>query len=254
MLTARRKSDGQTVHAYDESKRNGPFACLICGDPVILKAGRNRQNHFAHENPIACKFAEGETDEHRRCKLEIYEALRKTPGVTKVALERPLGEVRPDVSAYIRGVPVAIEVQLSSLSVETIMRRTIDYFRKGIYVLWLLQWTPKLDRPRYTPRIWERWIHAAYFGHVYYWIEELTVVSYHFEASFQTVPKRSWYGSGGGYSRRSKQHRRAVRGRTFNLATDFGPRRREWWEGNGVKVPDACLFMERNSGQQGSGA
>jgi competence protein CoiA len=250
MLSARRRSDGQTVSAYFESKANGPFACLECGDPVILKTGRNRINHFAHENPLACRFAEGESDAHRRCKMEIYEALLRSPNASNVALERPLGSVRPDVSAYIDGVPVAIEVQLSSLSIETIMSRTIDYHQRGIYVLWLLQWTPKLDSDRYSPRLWEKWIHACYFGRVYYWNGGLDVVSYHFDASLKTVPLKSWYSSSGkkmtagGYSVRSTRYRRAIRGRTLNLATDFGPRARLWWEAYGIKVPDAKLFME----------
>jgi competence protein CoiA len=251
MLSAKRKSDGQTVTAYFESKANGPFACLQCQEEVVLKSGRNRVNHFAHANPIACKFAEGESELHRKCKMEIFEALRQSPAVRDAALERPLGENRPDVSAYINGVPVAIEVQISSLSLDTIMRRTIDYFRKGIAVLWLLQWTPALDTPRYTPKLWEKWIHAAYFGRVYYWTEGLTVVSYHFEPHFKTVPKKSWYSedgekmTGGGYSRKSKRHRTAVRGQPLNLATDFAPKQRYWWEGNGIKVPDAKLFMDR---------
>src|SRR4051812_4753271 len=46
-------------------------------------------------------------------------------------LELPLGTVRPDVSAEINGTPVAIEVQISALSIETITRRTIDYHQKG---------------------------------------------------------------------------------------------------------------------------
>jgi len=155
------------------------------------------------------------------------------------------------VSAEINGVPVAIEVQLSSLSIETIMQRTIDYHRKGVYVLWLLQWTPALDGRRYTTRPWERWIHAAYFGRVYYWLKGLEVVSYRFEPSLKAVPRKSWFDengremTAGGYSRRLKRQRTAVRGQTFNLATDFVPRERLWWEGNGVKVPDAKLFMER---------
>lgn len=127
MLSARRKSDGQIVTAYMESKRNGPFRCLECNEEVILKMGRSRVNHFAHANPIACKFAEGESETHRRCKLEIYLALQKEAVVSNLALERPFGNVRPDVSAVIRGVPVAIEVQISSLSQDTIMRRTIEY-------------------------------------------------------------------------------------------------------------------------------
>lgn len=249
MLSARRKSDGQTVNAYFEKSRNGPFACLQCNEQVILKTGRLRVNHFAHVNSIACKFAEGESEKHRRCKLEIFLALRNTPGVENVALELPLEEVRPDVCATIKGVPVAIEVQISSLSVETIMRRTIDYHRKGIYVLWLLQWTPALDRPRYTPRVWEKWIHAAYYGRVFYWIEGLTVVSYHFEPVLKCIPKTEWYSAtgkkmtGGGYTHRLKRYRTAVRGEILNLAQDFGPKQRYWWQGDGVKVPDAKLFM-----------
>jgi competence protein CoiA len=249
MLCARRKSDGQTVNAYFESKRNGPFACLVCREEVILKTGRSRINHFAHANPIACKFAEGESDEHRRCKTEIFLALQKAPRVSDVILERPLETVRPDVSAIINGTPVAIEVQLSSLSIETIMRRTIDYAQRGIYVLWLLQWTPNLDSNRYSPRLWEKWIHAAYFGRVYYWIEGLTVASYHFDPNFKSIPQKSWYSkdnrkmAGGGYSVRTKRYRTPVRGETLNLVRDFAPKERYWWEGNGLKVPDAKLFM-----------
>jgi competence protein CoiA len=188
--------------------------------------------------------------------MEIYESLLRQPLVSDAALERPLGSVRPDVSAYFNGVPVAIEVQISSLSIETIMRRTIEYHQKGIYVLWLLQWTTALDGQRYTPKLWEKWVHAAYFGRVYYWLHGLSVVPYRFEPSLKTVPKTTWYAedgrkmTGGGYSRRSKRYRMGVRGETLNLATDFGPRERFWWEGNGVKVPDAKLFMERYRPEQ----
>jgi competence protein CoiA len=251
VLSAKRKSDGQIVTAYMESKSNAPFVCLECGEEVILKTGWLRVNHFAHANPLACEFAIGESEIHRRCKIEIFKALQIEPGVRNLALERPLGIVRPDVSAYINGVPVAIEVQISSLSLETIQQRTIEYARKGIYVLWLLQWTPALDAKRYTPQLWEKWIHAAYFGRVYYWIEGLTVVSYRFEPNFKTILKKSWYSGdgekmiGGGYSRRSKRYRTAVRGGIFNLGIDFVPRKRFWWEGNGIKVPDAKIFMER---------
>ena len=193
----------------------------------------------------------GESEAHRACKFEIYEALRNAPGVRDAALERSLGAVRPDVSAYINNVPVAIEVQVSSLSLDTITRRTIAYAQKGVYVLWLLQWTPGLDEQRYTPTLWEKWIHAAYFGRVYYWVTGLTIASYHLDAHFTTVPKKSWLNrkhkrvTVGGYSKRSKRYRTALRGETLNLVTDFQPKQRYWWEGNGLKVPDAKLFMHQ---------
>jgi competence protein CoiA len=250
MISAKRKSDGAIVEAYFSQKTHGPFSCRDCGDEVILKSGRNRVNHFAHVNPIACKFALGESDTHRQCKIEIFRALQKEPNVTELALELPLGLVRPDVSAKINGVPVAIEVQISSLSNETIQQRTIEYARLGIYVLWLLQWTPKLDERRYTPRQWEKWIHASYYGRVYYWLQGATVVPYNFEPYYKTVPKTSWYAEGGkkmtagGYSKRLKSYRTPVRGKPLNIAKDFIPKDRDWWEGNGVVVPFGKIYVE----------
>jgi competence protein CoiA len=252
MLCAKRKSDGQIVSAYMASKMDAPFLCPECGDVVVLKIGRSKVNHFAHDNPLVCRYTTNESDAHRQCKFEIYQALLRHPNVAEAAMERPLGTNRPDVSAYINGVPVAIEVQISFLSQETIMRRTIEYARKGIYVLWLLLWTPDLDSPRYNPAIWEKWIHAAYFGRVYYWREGLSVVCYNFEPTLKSVPMTTWYSAsgrkmtGGGYTRRMKRHRTAIRGDMLNLATDFVPQQRYWWEGNGIKVPDAKLFMHRS--------
>lgn len=251
MLTAVRVSDGRTVAAYFERKTNGPFRCLECGKDVVLRTSKNRVDHFAHTNPRECAVFQGESELHRRCKMEIFEELQDADGVSNVALESPMGTNRPDVSATIHGVDVAIEVQISALSVETIMRRTINYARKGIHVLWLLQWTPALESRRYTPKQWEKWIHTAYFGRVYYWLRGLKVASYQFEPTLKSVPRKTWFSkdgkrmSGGGYTKRSKRFRTPVRGEVFNLARDFGPTERFWWEGNGIKVPDAKLFMER---------
>jgi competence protein CoiA len=252
MLSARRKSDGQTVHAYFLSKREDRFLCPECNEEVILKMGKKRVNYFAHATPLICRFGTGESDSHRACKLEIYQALRTIPGIRDVELERSFSWGRPDVYAEINKLRVAIEVQISSLSIETIQKRTIEYGRNGIYVLWLLQWRPELEDSRYRPAQWEKWLHAAYFGRVYYWIEGLNVVSYRFDPSFKSIPKRSWISKKGakttvgGYSVRLKTYRSAVRGHTFNLATDFIPRQRYWWSGNGVTVPDAKLFMDPN--------
>jgi len=127
MLSAIRALDGQTVHAYFLSKSGDQFVCPECSEQVVLKMGNRRVNHFAHAVPLTCKFALGESDAHRECKLEIYRALRATPGVSNVGLEQPLPFGRPDVCARIKGVPVAIEVQISSLSIETIQKRTIEY-------------------------------------------------------------------------------------------------------------------------------
>ena len=77
-------------------------------------------------------------------------------------------------------------------------------------------------------------------------------MSYHFGPNHGTIPKKKWYGesgkkmTAGGYSQRSKRYRTVIRGRTFNLATDFGPRNRDWWEGKGIMVPAAKLYIDRH--------
>src|SRR3569623_580683 len=104
MLSAKRKSDGKTVLAYFETKANGPFYCPDCHDPEVLRGGKAKSQHFAHEYPLKCQFAENESDKHRSCNSDIYETLLRIPGVRDVALERSFGAVRPDVSAVINGV------------------------------------------------------------------------------------------------------------------------------------------------------
>jgi competence protein CoiA len=128
MLRAIRKSDGETVEAWSQKESAGPFSCPSCGGEVILHSGRRRLEHFAHTPERACRFDLGESENHRRCKAEIWVCL------ANAQLERPLGDVRADVSANVNGVPVAFEVQLSNLSLEDIIRRTKEYARRGIGV------------------------------------------------------------------------------------------------------------------------
>jgi competence protein CoiA len=206
--------------------------------------------HFAHKSPVVCAYGRGESDLHRRCKLEIYEALLREPDVTNVALERRMGTNRPDVSAYINGVPVAIEVQISALSLETIIYRTEEYGRKGIYVLWLPQWRPCLaEGVRYSPRLWEKWVHAAYFGRVYYWLQGVKVARYRFEPYLKRVSSASWYSKDGkrieapDYTRHSRRYRTPVRDGTFNFVKSFFPKKREAWTSTRLSVPASKLFM-----------
>lgn len=239
MLCAIRKIDDQSVLADLVDKSTGPFFCPECRNEVSLRKSKIRTSHFSHKGSF-CHYGIGESESHRKCKLEIYKALSMQPNVKKLALERSLQNLRPDISAYINGVPVAIEVQLSAISAEAIAYRTAEYARKGVYVLWLGQWTPYLDGEHYNPRLWEMWLHAAYFGRVYYWVEGLSIVPYRFETIFKpgngsrdkTLPKKV------------KRHRRPVRGKRLNLLTDFKPKTRASWETALFDIVAAKLFME----------
>jgi competence protein CoiA len=73
MLCAIRQRDNKKALAPDESKSNSPFVCPRCAAEVILKKGSVKTHHFAHWPPVLCEYGQGETEEHRKCKLAIYE-------------------------------------------------------------------------------------------------------------------------------------------------------------------------------------
>jgi competence protein CoiA len=238
MLTAVRARDGARVAAWEAAREDRPFLCRCCRGELTLRRGQLIAPHFAHRPPFACEYGAGESEEHRRCKLALYEALRAHPSVRKCELERDLGSVRPDVSAYVNGVPVAFEVQLSALALERIAGRTEEYARKGVCVLWLPPAAAALERELYAPRPWERWLHAAYFGRVYYWREGLTVRPFHF---------RDFYEHSRGRTRDyEKLARRKVplEGPPLSVVEDFAPRPRPAWEGREFRIPAARLFAD----------
>jgi competence protein CoiA len=239
MLTATRKSDGQKLAAWEACKDDRPFLCPCCQSLVTLRKGDVKAAHFAHQPPVTCEYGVGESEDHRRCKIAIYEHLVRHPRVTKCEMERNLGTVRPDVSAYINGVPVAIEVQLSSLSLARISYRTAEYARKGIHVLWLPLYTRDLNRELYCPRPWERWLHAAYFGRVYYWLEGLSIVPVHFRDYYASVRGRTR-----DYQKLSRRKVPIEEG-TVLLTDDFKPVSRKAWSGEHLSIPQAKLLIEK---------
>src|SRR5215211_9274270 len=110
MLCAIRQRDSQKVAAWDHRKSDGPFPVHFV-EETILKEGTIKVHHFAHKPPITCEYGRGETEQHRECKLTIYEGLRLHRRFREVEIERRLGTVRPDVSGFMGGIPFAIEVQ-----------------------------------------------------------------------------------------------------------------------------------------------
>jgi len=192
MLSAYDTNNGYVL-AKEARKDNSPFHCPQCEDEVILKRGRVKIAHFAHLSNSDCSYAgEPESAEHSSVKLEIYEALRSQPGVTKLQVERYLKEVRPDISFYFEGSYIAIEVQISPLSFDELIRRTTAYTQKNIYVLWTPILPMDVFSGRYAPKEWERNLHALYDGIVYYWLSGLKVVPVEFE-EYMLSP--SWYSS-----------------------------------------------------------
>lgn len=241
MLTAKRQSDGLKVTAWEAEREQRPFVCHCCNQVVTLRRGGIRAPHFAHQPPVTCEYGTGESEEHRRAKLAIYESLLGEARVTKCEIERNLGTVRPDISAYIDKVPVAIEVQLSSLSLDSIKYRTAEYARRGIYLLWLPLYTEALKRELYRPSPWERWLHAAYFGRVYYWLEGLQVMPVHFRDYYARLRGRTR-----DYEKLS-QRKVPIPGQALKLTEDFRPVKREAWANRYFSIPQSKLLIDRQA-------
>lgn len=153
MLTAKTVPTAEKVIA-DRSLRGGAFQCPNCREPVSLKAGDIVVAHFAHRVGAVCAWA-GESREHAQTKRAIYDMIAGGIAASgrqadySVELEKNLGPARPDVwlDDRARGVRVAIEVQASALTAETILERTARYRRLATHVLWVVPY----DRSRFRP-------------------------------------------------------------------------------------------------------
>ena len=252
MLTSIQKLDAKKVAAWEVTKADGPFSCPKCQSETILRKGMIKIPHFAHKPPIFCEYGKGESEHHRRCKNEIYLQLVKHSNIT-VELEKDLGNVVPDIFIDFGEdkLKVAIEVQISQLTMSRIISRTSEYNRLGIYVLWLPIYDDILEEERYSPKAWEKWLHATYYGRVYYWVKDLLITPVHFDEYQLYVEDSEWYESGGelrsegGYYKRSKRYRTPKKGTIVDFAKDFKPNTRRSWSGGDIVVPECKILVDK---------
>lgn len=251
MLCGIRKSDSIKVIARNSEKTEAPFVCPKCGGELILKKGKIKVHHFAHKPPTTCQHGEGETEAHRQCKETIYLELKKHNHVTELDIEVHLGSVVADIYCKVNGVPVAIEIQRSNLSVNDIVARTTKYEQLGIHVLWLALYNTKLREEKYSPKAWEKWCHAAYFGRVYYWRSGLKVLPVHYADYKLHVEESSWYDEygeeqyAGGYDRVSKRYKTPLSGQILDLSSDFQPSYKRAWSGGTIQIPNCRIYMDK---------
>lgn len=250
MLSAR-NPDGYVL-ASQVTKEDGPFVCPMCKGLVLVKKGRVKIHHFSHIPPTNCTYGTGESEAHMQAKLDIYETLQHCSDVSKLRLERPLGDVRPDISFYLKNVPIAIEVQISKLSLDTIDRRTVAYKNKGISLLWTSPYDVSIEYLKmYSPALWEKYLHMLYFGKLYYWISGEVLQPVRFDAYQLHVEYREWYipdgggdmDSAGGYDRYSKRYKTPRLLDRINI-TSLTSVNRKAWESKKLSTPEARLWCE----------
>ncbi|PHM39288.1 putative competence protein [Xenorhabdus mauleonii] len=205
MLTA--LQNNKIIIARDAQKP-GDFHCPECFEPLTLRKGSIKTHHFAHRSSSNCGYGKGESERHMDLKMQVFDSLLGHPNVEHVELEKSLGRVRADVFANISGTQVAIEIQISKVSIEDLVRRTQAYAEQDIALIWI-QHLPKgsslfkFERPT----TWESWIHTCNLGQIYLWLGNGCITpiklanhehgvqishKYHIAEDFHKVTKGSW--------------------------------------------------------------
>jgi competence protein CoiA len=250
MLTALRHSDQLKVLARHSEKTDAPYICPACKREVVLHKGNFRTHHFKHKPPVTCFRGQGETEEHLKAKLGIYDALAREFNVVDLELEKDFGISVADVYVKISGKPIAIEIQRSKVTIDDICARTVNYYKLGVAVLWVGLHSSELSGGKYSPRVWERWCHAAYFGRVYYWESGQVLRPVHFGPYLTYVEPTSWYESGGiersegGYERTAKRYKKPHAGDMVVITRSFRSTHKDAWSCGKISVPECLLYVD----------
>ncbi len=171
------------IGSWEASKEDAPFFCIGCHSRAILKKGPEKYPHFAHVSLTNCSYGRGESVRHWKAKFAMRDALEQDSRVNDVQVERAIGKGFGDVSFHdTEHNKVDSEMQMSTIPTDLISQRTQLYNSEDFAVLWLLDPSNLLSgRERYPARRMEKYLHALYFGRVYYWLggQKILVVEFH---------------------------------------------------------------------------
>lgn len=149
----------------EANQKGDPFlVCSECHQPVEVRGqfGGEISRHFKHQYksddcPIKtdCSLTKEEIERrkfngakesapHFRIKHHVADMLRMDPKASEVEVEEvihgrgPSKEWRkPDIQLTYDGIPVVLEIQLSTTFITTIIQRELFYREQGIHILWI---------------------------------------------------------------------------------------------------------------------
>jgi competence CoiA-like predicted nuclease len=150
-------------------RKEYPFVCAACGEPVVLKAYPDHGHFFSHlekqrAEEAGCPFREyrqlsledidrmryhgkREGARHKRIKELIYRTLKADSRFANPAIERTWksfieGWRRPDVSARWNDSAVVFEAQVSNTYPQIVAERTEFYRKEGALLIWIFDRQP----------------------------------------------------------------------------------------------------------------
>ncbi|MCR6634909.1 DUF6035 family protein [Devosia sp.] len=147
----------------ERAQNDAAFRCGQCNEPVYINGGEGltgdgRSTHFSHyaKGDTECAWRSGDKTysqggcqydglqeglEHQLKKQMLVDVLRYDPNITGIELEKrhAIGPRwrRPDVSASYNGQPVAFELQLARLPLQTMIEREAFYREAGMMLIWV---------------------------------------------------------------------------------------------------------------------
>lgn len=141
------QKDGEILYLFprhsrswlQEKKKKEKFYCPECKEQVVLKLGKHRIEHFAHQQGAQCTESyERESDYHMNGKLQLYQWLEEKKLNPVLEPYYPAIHQRPDV-AFIHGHQAyALEFQCSVIPLGLMEKRTKQYRRVHSSALWIL--------------------------------------------------------------------------------------------------------------------
>ncbi|MEU9778342.1 competence protein CoiA family protein [Streptomyces sp. NPDC047968] len=118
--------------------RGVELTCPECSGQVHARLSKLETRHFYHRSkPPSCSLA-NESLEHHLLKLELVTCARAAGFRAELEVAAPTGEWRADVMVFRSDGTwlMALEAQLSPITVEDIAARTSLYVRDGVRVCW----------------------------------------------------------------------------------------------------------------------
>lgn len=261
---AQRVGNNQYVFAKNVIRDDGPFYCPECFSDVIVRKCVEREDHFAHKGNLSKLFGSNESLLHKSCKEEILKGLVEQFPDGKWEIERPIRaddnkgylEVVPDISGRIGKEAVAIEIQRSSLNIKTIVKRTQEYTKRRVAILWVVPLKEDLPNENFRPRLFEQFLHLMYYHRVYYWQKGYgaKVLPVHFHKEKRYIEESRWFDSetkeektAGGYWKTYKTIKKPIFWKKLiDIRTDFiSDCAKEWIDKNEkLNVPSRLLFKD----------
>ncbi len=209
MLIAMDK-DGSRVLAA-EARRGEAYRCPACGAPVVYKQGRWVTAHYAHRPTVPCPYtSEPESAAHLAMKTQMYERFRAELWVRHCEVERIIGAYRTDVWLETAIGPVAIECQISSVTILELADKLTAYADAGVATLYLIHHTlfaSLSDGVEQRVPSWVLALHALYRGRLYVYGADGEIAVVHLAPVFR---ENQWIE--GAPARRLKTTRRVQRG------------------------------------------